>query len=144
MHFTKDSDNEWMRELVEHEVVRKGLDGLATVEGEDLFEHLLKNAERLPIEPWLEWLTSIRGLHRLATLKADADWIGSFGFSPVQRLGFVSARVFPCFGSSGSWICAGLKKDPAVLNPLEIEFGAPMVVIAPTPVELVDVHRYYR
>ncbi len=144
MRFSKPSDNDLLAELVEHDVVRKGLDGFEKCDGTDLIDLLVLNAEKIDVAVWLEWLTSIRGLLRVARLDPNPDWIAGLSLSPAHRRMLPQEVLLPAFESSGTLICGSLKSDRGWRRHWEESLGKRIVLIAPTPLELRELLKYHR
>jgi len=133
-----------MRELIDAEVVRNNLDGIEVHEGEGLLEVLISNASKIKEDAWLEWLTSIRGLLRVASLQADDVWIASLNLPGSRRRIFLDENLLPVRISGGSWLCASLRGDKEWRERWEAELKAPVVLLAPTLAELKVIRQKYQ
>jgi hypothetical protein len=144
MRFPRSSDNLWMRELIDAEVVRNNLDGLEIREGLDLLDTLLLNSEKVDASAWLEWLTTGRGLLRIASLHVDEAWLSDRRMAPARRRLLLDECILPLRESGGTWLCASIRGGDDFRQKWESEFGARVVLLAPTLAELKTIRQKYQ
>lgn len=143
MVFQTEEDNATVREIVDFEVARRGLDQLDLVEGLDLIQNLVRNRKKIAPERWLHWLTDGRQLIRLANLIADARWIGSLPFSRDERTALAAQTYMPVCTNGDAWIVAAIKRDTARRARFEALWRVRIVEVAPTLDEIAALFPHY-
>lgn len=110
----------------------------------DLFDLLIRDTAEVREVEWMLWLTQVRGLLRINSIRVDPEWIESKEFTADLRKLFRRLRVFPVCENSGAALCASLSKDLETRRQIEEAVNQRAVLLAPSVPEIGSFYRYYR